>query len=155
MAVSKVKLWGFLFLVFAIFYIVGEFRGKRFKSKIFESSIIVNGNVNNYWVAFAHSNAVDYSFVYNNRIYNSESTNDDYFWLRNYVVHKSFPVILSSLHPEYSHVLILPKEFEEYKVPAPAFSGFSPAVFRPNGQQPRIAVSGIAKSGNFWFIRIR
>jgi hypothetical protein len=119
MKLSIIKVWAIFLSFLGIFFIISEINGNRFRSKILESPMLVHGRVNSYSVAYKRADAFCYSFFYNGQTYYSESGNSDYYNLRKYAIYKNFPVIINSLYPEHSQILILPEEFKEYHIPFP------------------------------------
>lgn len=69
--------------------------------------------------------ALTYNYVFrNNGIdYNGTSASshhtDEYHYLGNTCLHRSFPVVYDSLHPEISKILITPTDFKKYNIPFP------------------------------------
>ena len=65
-------------------------------------------------------NFIKYNFAYNgNTIYSHGNAHKEYAPLKNFIINKQFPVIYSTVNPNYNMILILPEDFKDYNVPFP------------------------------------
>ncbi len=103
-----------------IIYLTGKKSGDNYKKNILNKPTLTTGIITNVELKGRLGNFVEYHFDFNrNTIYSNGNAHNEYAPLKNFIVNKQFPVIFSSVNPNYNMILILPEDFKEYNVPFP------------------------------------
>ncbi len=123
---NKIQIFTLLIGFFAIMLplIIGHYKDYKFRKKLMEDSIIVSGNISGFDKTYKRADALKYDFEYNRKKYkkigNSNGKSSDYEAIYKYVINRTFPVLINKINPqEYSKLLVVPEDFQEYGLPFP------------------------------------
>lgn len=109
-----------LIIVGLIIYLTGRMSGDRYKENILNNPSITTAIVTNVELKGRPGNFVQYNFKFNGKIiYSNGNAHKEFAPLKRFIVNRQFPVIFSSIDPNYNMILILPEDFKEYNMPFP------------------------------------
>lgn len=112
------------FVVLLLPLIIGHFNHNNFKNRLLENPIIVSGRITGFQKTYKRTDALNYFYEYNGNAYSTYASSSgkpsDYDGLRLLVLDRTFPVLINKDNPqEYSKLLVVPEDFEEYGLPFP------------------------------------
>jgi len=123
---NRIQIFTLIIGVFVLLLplIIGYFNNNMFKKKLMENSVIVSGKIMGFDKTYKRADALNYSFEYNRKVFNkagnSNGKADDYEALFKNILNRTFPVLIIKNNPqEYSKLLIVPEDFEEYGLKFP------------------------------------
>lgn len=108
-----------MIIIFGMILLVGRFEAKNNQEKIKANYKVVNGTITNVSFKSKLGYLLNYSFDYNLTTNFAETYSSKYAPLRNYLLHKSFPVVVSTANPKDNDILITPADFKNYNIPFP------------------------------------
>lgn len=105
-------------------FIYSIIKANQFTNGILKNPSIAHGQVNGFSKAYKRTDAINYTFSFEGRTYQSYSSSngsaDDYEKLFPYINGRTFPVLFSKNDPEhYSLMLIVPEDFKEFGISFP------------------------------------
>ncbi|SFQ31200.1 hypothetical protein [Parafilimonas terrae] len=106
-------------LVFSIIYINGRNSEDDYREKVLNKPELTTGTVTNVEFKSRVGYEVQFYFSANNGEIHSKTSFGDIVSLQHFIINKQFPIIFSSVNPNYNMILILPEDFKDYNVPFP------------------------------------